>query len=172
VDGSTQGLFGNRIDTTYSVEEEGLRLGDLALRKQCIETSRYNTAKIGNKVWDDYVEGLDFKNHRIVLMRRTDRDSIYKPLSGLGLSISRESGRVTVSSIFENSPATKAGLRQGLEITAINGKPVSSYYPDRCDFVLWAAGEFKSKKEVTLTVAGGPMPVHLFAWPYGYAGHM
>lgn len=168
VDGSSQGLFGNRVDTTFSVEMNELKIGDIALRKQCIETSRYNTAKIGNKVWDDYVEGLDFKNKRIVLMHRADRDSIYKPLSGLGLSISRQGGKVIISTVFENSPASKAGLRQGLEITAIDGKPVSSYYPDHCDFVLWTAGEFKNKKEVTLTIAGWPMPVHLFAWPYGY----
>jgi predicted aspartyl protease len=168
VDGSTQGLFGNRTDTTYTVEADELKLGDITLRKQCMETSQYNTSKIGNKVWDDYVEGLDFKNSRIVLMRRTDRDSAYKPMSGLGLSISRQNGKVTITSLFENSPATKAGLRYGDEITAINGRPVDSYYPIYCDFSLWAAGEFKNMKEVTLTVAGKSEPIHLVAAPYGY----
>jgi hypothetical protein len=168
IDGSTQGLFGNKVDTTYTVEPKDVVLGDIMQRLQYIETSRNTSAKIGNKLWNDYKVGFDFKNQRMLLIRQVDRNTTLQPLSGLGLSLDRKDGKVIISTVFENSPATRAGLQRGDEITAINGRLVSTYYPSYCDFILWAYEEFKNMKEVTLTVAGWPMPVRLYASPYGY----
>lgn len=53
-------------------------------------------------------------------------------MSGLGIvSTGSDSNKFGISSIYENSPASEAGLQVGDIITAINGEPASKYTQDQ-----------------------------------------
>jgi carboxyl-terminal processing protease len=86
-------------------------------------------------------------------MEERQRGSYY----GLGISIQRRQGRVTVISPIEGTPAWKKGLRAGDVITHINGEPIDDWNSNK------VVGHLKGPKgtEVTITIrrAGIPEPI-------------
>lgn len=81
---------------------------------------------VGNRILERFRVTLDYDNRRVWLepgARYRDRDSFTRA----GVLLVREEGRVLARSVLPGSPAEKAGLREGDEVTAVDGRPVGEW---------------------------------------------
>jgi len=88
-------------------------------------------------------------------MEDRQRGSYY----GLGISIQRRQGRVTVISPIEGTPAWKMGLRAGDVITHINGEPIDDWNSNKV--VSHLKGPKGTKVTITIRRAGVPEPIQM-----------
>ena len=68
---------------------------------------------------------------------------------GVGIIVSQERGRLIIIAPIEDTPAMKAGVKSGDEITAINDKPLSSMSgKDAVDLTFLGGGEIEAQHGV------------------------
>lgn len=81
---------------------------------------------VGNRILERFRVTLDYDGRRVWLepgARYRERDSFTRA----GALLVREDGRVLARSVLPGSPAAKAGLREGDEVTAVDGRPVGEW---------------------------------------------
>lgn len=88
-------------------------------------------------------------------MEEKQRGSFY----GLGISIQKRQGRVTVIAPIEGTPAWKMGIRAGDVITQINGEPIDDWTSD--EVVRHLKGPKGTKVSITIRRAGLAEPIHM-----------
>src|SRR5215216_6758329 len=66
---------------------------------------------------------------------------------GLGISIGEVNGDITVSTVFENSPAAKIGLRRGDVIARIEGQDTKGWHTEQ------AVGKLKGPRATTVNIS-------------------
>ena len=80
------------------------------------------------------------------------------PPGVLGTNVKMEAGRLTITAVHDNYPASRQGLRPGDCITSIDGRSTLNTSLDQClDMLAGAAGE-----SVTLTITRGSPGEHPF----------
>ena len=88
-------------------------------------------------------------------MEEKQRGSFY----GLGISIQKRQGHVTVISPIEGTPAWKKGLRAGDIITRINGEPIDDWTSD--EVVRHLKGPKGTQVTITIRRAGFHEPIEM-----------
>lgn len=88
-------------------------------------------------------------------MEEKQRGSFY----GLGISIQKRQGHVTVISPIEGTPAWKKGLRAGDVITRINGEPIDDWTSD--EVVRHLKGPKGTQVTITIRRAGLSEPIEM-----------
>lgn len=88
-------------------------------------------------------------------MEEKQRGSFY----GLGISIQKRQGRVTVISPIEGTPAFKMGIRAGDVITRINGEPIDDWTSD--EVVHRLKGPKGTQVRITIRRAGVAEPIEM-----------
>ncbi len=88
-------------------------------------------------------------------MEEKQRGSFY----GLGISIQKRQGRVTVISPIEGTPAWKMGIRAGDVITQINGEAIDDWSSD--EVVRHLKGPKGTQVTITIRRAGLTEPIHM-----------
>ena len=88
-------------------------------------------------------------------MEEKQRGSFY----GLGISIQKRQGHVTVISPIEGTPAWKKGLRAGDIITRINGEPIDDWTSD--EVVRHLKGPKGTQVTITIRRAGLSEPIEM-----------
>jgi carboxyl-terminal processing protease len=88
-------------------------------------------------------------------MEEKQRGSFY----GLGISIQKRQGHVTVISPIEGTPAWKKGLRAGDIITRINGEPIDEWTSD--EVVRHLKGPKGTQVTITIRRAGLSEPIEM-----------
>jgi carboxyl-terminal processing protease len=88
-------------------------------------------------------------------MEEKQRGSFY----GLGISIQKRQGHVTVISPIEGTPAWKKGLRAGDIITRINGEPIDDWTSD--EVVRHLKGPKGTQVTITIRRAGFAEPIEM-----------
>jgi hypothetical protein len=81
---------------------------------------------IGNRILERFRVTLDYDGRHVWLepgARYHERDSFTRA----GALLVREEGRVTARSVLQGSPAERAGLREGDEVTAVDGRPIAAW---------------------------------------------
>lgn len=81
---------------------------------------------VGNRLLERFRVTLDYDNRRVWLepgARFKERDSFTRA----GALLVREHGRLTTRSVLPGSPAARAGLREGDEITSIDGRSAAAW---------------------------------------------
>jgi hypothetical protein len=81
---------------------------------------------IGNRVLERFQVTLDYQRREVILepgKRYSDRDR----LTRCGALLARRQGAVTVASVLPNSPADHAGLRQGDQVLALDGREIGAW---------------------------------------------
>ena len=107
---------------------------------------------IGNRLLERFRVTLDY-GHRTLWLEPgrhfRDRDAFTRT----GLLLGWSPDRIEALSVLPNSPAAKAGLREGDHVTAIDGKPVSAWTLQELD-ALFDAGPDGRKVAITVNRDG------------------
>jgi hypothetical protein len=165
LDGSSQGLFGIKQDTVYSFMADSIKLNNLKASKVDISVSNNTTAKIGNRVWSQYLVGLEYKSNRILLSKR-EHSTNFEFNKGFGMTMFMQGDKIFVGSISDNSSASDNGIKAGDEIIAINGKPAFGYTSSYCDFNTWYRSYISRESKMVLTINGRPDIITLISTYY------
>ena len=152
LDGTTQGVYGTRLDTAYTLVLDSVKIGQLPYIQVPAEFSRYTHKKIGNKILQQYTVSIDYSSKRMLWQ-------LVKPIKpgnkSPGVIFSRKAnGKVTVGSIYEPSDAFGKGVKLNDEVVQINGKPLGNYFSDNCSFYKWLFERRKADK-IQITLKNG-----------------
>jgi len=74
--------------------------------------------------------GIDYKNNKMYLGKYIYKsDSIYSEVNCSGIELKKIIGtsKVIINAVYENSPASEVGLKEGDELIAIKGIEVNNY---------------------------------------------
>jgi hypothetical protein len=81
---------------------------------------------IGNRVLERFRVTFDYQRREVILepgKRYSDRDR----LTRCGVLLTRRQGVVTVASVLANSPADRAGLREGDQVLTLDGRDIGTW---------------------------------------------
>jgi PDZ domain/Aspartyl protease len=81
---------------------------------------------VGNRILERFRVTLDYDGRRVWLepgARYRERDSFTRA----GVLLVREGGRVEARSVLPGSPAERAGLREGDQVTSVDGRPMADW---------------------------------------------
>ncbi len=140
----------------YALSLTGQKIGDVlrfAGVMRFIE-SRYVTEIDSTKLMDGAINGMVQSledPHSIYLppkMYRQFMDQTEGSFGGIGIYMGFKTGKVSVISVMDDSPAAKAGLQANDEILAVDGTPVTEMQPE--EVAIHIRGQVGT--EVTLSV--------------------
>ncbi len=135
IDGTTQGIYGTRIDTTYLSVIDSLTLGKQMQSSIPVEFGKLSKTKVGNRVLQNFKIHIDFTHKRMLLEPRNAPSYLWITF---GVLFKRASnGKVSIGSLFQPSDAAKKGLKVGDEVVAIDDQPVKTFFKDKCHFYDW-----------------------------------
>ncbi len=133
IDGSSQGLYGSKMDTTIHVKVDSLRIGSYVLYNPLVEIEKPSGSKIGTRILEQSIVHLDYSGERVGFL---PYDSIahYQHKGKAGVTIMMDTAGFYISSIQRNGEAWEKGLRYGQRVHSLNGMQ----YPDfdgLCDYM-------------------------------------
>jgi hypothetical protein len=105
-------------------------------------------ANVGIGLLKQFKVDLDLGRDRIYLTPRKDRPAFGRDRAGVRFDLAGD--RLEASFVSQDGPAAAAGLKQGDEVTAVDGHPVTTKYYETADWTRAAAG-----RKVVLTRADG-----------------
>jgi carboxyl-terminal processing protease len=143
------GLFGSRVMATQDRATERYRIYTAALA--AIESGYVEPVESSQLIYgsiDGMLRTLDphstfFDPKMYAQMRERQQGSYY----GLGIQITAVNGDITVTSVFENSPAFRAGIRRGDVIAEIEDHSAKGFTNDQ------AVAELKGPKGTKVNIA-------------------
>jgi hypothetical protein len=147
------GLFGYVHTEAIRVPDVEVKTGDVSLERTVL-FNNLNLKTLGNDILDDYVIILDFKNnyYAFVDLPQIEKDIIEPKISEMGrygFSLRIDSNnKMKVDIIYDNSPASKAGIEYSDEVIAINGE---EFNPVIDTFPKWYANHIK-KPQIMLKI--------------------
>ena len=150
----SEGINGAINDTEINFISDSLQFGEIKLCPQkTVITNTKTECRIGNNFWDQYLLGLDYKKHELMISSRytPPTDSSFK---GMGFSLRMRDSITFISLLIENSPAMDLGLKINDQITEINGKPVNKLFGNYCDLLQWLKNDFPNMDQINLKVKG------------------
>ena len=148
-DAGTEGLNGTRLDTVKIFKGDSVNLAGHLYSDVYITSSKDDLLKIGTDFWDKNLVGLDYKDNRILLVKNTV-ESQKNMTKGFGFRIAIKDGKYLVNVLFDNSPAAKAGIKMSDEVLEINGKPVTDFFKDYCDALIWEMDSMDMQEQISV----------------------
>ena len=153
IDGTTQGIYGSNLDTTYRALVDSFKVGNYTLPSIPVEFSELESTKIGNVILQNFKIQFDFV-HKYMLWQ--PRNTSIAPSITLGVLFTRvQNGKVRIGSLYQPSDAALQGLKIQDEIVAINDQPVETLFKDKCHFYQWMF-RMKELKQMKLTLKNKP----------------
>lgn len=152
VGSNSAGLYGQGFDTSY-LAKINLKMGSLALPARVAEFKR-DKGNLGSDFFKEFVVTMDWNQRKIYFVPQPAQFTEWKTF---GFSSFKNKDKLLVSFLIENSPAARAGLRQGDEILSINGKSYTNLSAeDYCGLIVNPAPWRKEDKlQVTVKQADG-----------------
>mgnify|MGYP002467653158 CR=1 FL=1 len=152
IDGTTQGIYGTRIDTSYLLTLDSLKVGKLIKSQANVEISRFTSTKIGNKVLQHFKIHIDYTHKRMLWLPSNTTSA---QTQTFGVLFKRDkNGKISIGSLYQPSQAAAEGIKVNEEIVKINNKPVKVFFKDKCDFYQWMFNLNKVKR-ISLTFKNG-----------------
>lgn len=111
IDGTTQGLFGAKLDTVHIFKADSLTIGSLTIPKIALDVEKH-TDKIGHKYFQQGKIYLDYTNHKIGLQLPSE-EFTEKQNAQMPLIPQLDSAGLYIGSIIIDSEPWNAGLRVG-----------------------------------------------------------
>jgi len=159
------GIFGASLDTVEYVIFDSLLIGDFKTEDHVVNLEKMTDNKVGVRFLNHYYTCLDWKNNQLYLQPYSNIDKTRKP--SFGFSIDMDDDKLFVTKVYENSPASKAGMKLNDRIVKINHASFDGSIEEVfCDFFMNDINvnlhltlerdsrifEVELKKEVILTV--------------------
>ena len=113
------GLYGSTFDTNYTVICDSVQLGNLNTN-EVTEFARKGESTVGTEFFKDYNVTIDWQGKKIFMERIADKGSLELKSFGLGTILREDTLRVVY--LYENSPASAAGIGLETKIIELNGK--------------------------------------------------
>tara|TARA_R110002072_G_scaffold158421_6_gene309362 strand:+ start:605 stop:1822 length:1218 start_codon:yes stop_codon:yes gene_type:complete len=134
LDGSSQGLFGSKLDSVCTLKIDSLAFGDgaLTIQNAALDIESKKGAKIGNVLLATGLLHLDYSNN-IIGFKPYKKQSILKDKKSFSFSPSWGDKGLYISSIQKMGLADEMGISYGDIIYSINGKR-SQDFQDYCDY--------------------------------------
>ncbi|HBF20857.1 MAG: hypothetical protein CMI36_12745 [Owenweeksia sp.] len=154
IDGSSEGLFGSKLDTTINVKIDSLSIGGYTLYETVVDIEKKSGSKIGTKVLEQSILNLDYSNSRVGFL---PYDSIptYGHLKEGGFAVLMDSSGFYISSITEDAALWQRGVRYGDRVKSLNGKQPADF-GGFCEFVEWLLDKENRPQEFTLVMENDP----------------
>jgi len=121
---SSIGLYGGMDDTVTHYRFGQIQLGNLLFQDQVIKFESSGSALIGTDVFRHFIVTFDWERYQLYLQPLHDLPRTYQ---SFGLVILPRYGKMIVARVFENSPASRAGLRIDDEVRSLNGRPAYTW---------------------------------------------
>lgn len=134
---TSYGAYGpSSLDTSFYVKTNSINIGKLTESNKIIELENRNKEILGNLFLENYRVILDWDNERITLYPTIDNTGKNDNLNGFGYKTRFDNQKVTISYIFNESSADKAGLKIGDEVIKIGEyKTTDLTSAERCDLL-------------------------------------
>jgi hypothetical protein len=134
--GATQaGLYGSRADTTYRILTDSLSLDTFYFGPSLILFSGAGGNTIGNKFWNQFQVTIDWQQEVLLL----EKNEAYQPpvFETFGFLQAFRDDQLLVGFVYEDSPASRAGLRVGDRLLFANGMDMINFRKsDYCRFFI------------------------------------
>ncbi len=122
------GVIGSGVEvSTGSAEFDLIRQAWDLLENQYVDARDLNERDLAYGAIEGLTKAVGDTGHTDFMdpeERRSRGDALSGKYVGVGISLHKEPGRVTVDEVFAGSPAAAAGVRSGDQIVAVDGKPV------------------------------------------------
>jgi hypothetical protein len=142
VGSSSSGLYGAGFDTTYMASTT-LKAGTFTAANKVVEFKR-DKGNLGSDFFKDYIVTIDWKQNKIWFVPQATESS---PWETFGFVALKKQNKLVLTFLFENSPASDAGLNLGDEIVSINEKDFSNLSnEDYCSMIVNQAPWKKENK--------------------------
>ncbi len=105
------------------------------------------SSKLGNRLWKDQTLFMSLKKQQLFVSKQNIKSTYLAYACTLGF----QNGKMIVMKIVEGSEPWKAGLRQGVEVKALDGKQFSNF----CDLFQYQTSRFSKNLPLTLTLLNG-----------------
>jgi C-terminal processing protease CtpA/Prc len=117
---------------------ESLRLGQLTIKNPVAAFSRATSGVLAGSVFDGIIGAeilrrfkviIDYSRQQMILEPNERLNGPYEyDMSGVVVTAERPDFRTyKIYRVLDRSPAAKSGLKEGDEITALNGQPVANF---------------------------------------------
>ena len=121
---------------------QNLQLGSFRINQPITVFSQAKSGATGDSSYDGTIGGdalrrfkviFDYSRKRMILERNADFDDPFEyDMSGIVLTVEGQDYRTfKISRVFEHTPATEAGLREGDKIMALDGKQAKDFTLDQ-----------------------------------------
>lgn len=160
LDGASQGLFGNKVDSTTTIKADSISLGPLVMKNSYFTIEKKNGAKIGNRLLKHSLLLLDYTNQQIGF--KPYEDEIYlKTKSSYSFSPSLNTNGFYIASIQARGRAHDLGFKFGDKILEFNGKRASDY-SSYCDYIHYVYWDLWKESSIRVIMAKDSTKTHEF----------
>lgn len=150
----SQGMFGNKLDTSTEFFTDSLYLAGEALYRPNVEIEKKKGSKIGNKILSNYQMYLDYTNERIGFKPYPNQST---PVGFFNMIPNMApNGQLYVGGILLEGQAYDHGIQFGDTISSINGVADPFYNTSYCDFFDYLLSEYKNLDSLSFTLKKEP----------------
>ncbi len=154
IDGSTQGIFGHKTDSSFQYQIPRFQIGELSIYNAIAEIELKN--KIGNSILKKTRLMLDYQNEKIGFLPY-DSSVVIKPKNLFGFIPSTSGDSIYIASILKDGNVWKKGLRYGDKIEILNMELKSLEY---CQFIEFLISEFIYLDSISFRKVNQPDVIH------------
>ena len=146
------GLYGRKIDTTYLSKLQSVKAGTLDIGMAEADFKKTDQGNFGSGFLKHYVATFDWKNKKVWLEKNGGGKDEH---ASFGFSPEMKDGKMFVSYVYENSPASENGLMLNDQIISVNGADYNTVSEETyCEMVrnlfLW-----KNTESINMIIRSG-----------------
>lgn len=156
LDGSSQGLFGSRMDSVCNLKIDSISFGesDYTFYNASLDIEKDRGAKIGNVLFSQGNLILDYKNEKIGFKSYKNK-IVLKDSETFSFSPSLRDSSLLISALLIGGKADLLGIKYGDEIESMNGKKANDFI-DYCDYFEFIYSDLRDADSLVLVMSAKP----------------
>ena len=154
---NSSGLYGMVPDTSYTGRVDHLRTGSLVLDNYVLDFKRSKNGNFGSGLFKDYIVTMDWDQQKIFFQPQPSKKD--EKWSTFGFVPLVKDKKFIVSFLYDNSPASMAGMMIGDRVISINGKDFTEVSAEAYCEMIKGNAPWKLEEKMKLVVRpanGGP----------------
>lgn len=156
LDGSSQGLFGSKLDSVCTLKIDSLSFGngDYSLYNASLDLESKKGGKIGNEILGHGLLHLDYKNKKVGF-KAYEEETRLGDKKSFSFAPSLGDSGIFISSLVLEGKADKLGLSYGDKIISLNGKKHKDF-PDYCSYFDFIYSDLRKGDSLVLVLEKKP----------------